>query len=378
MCLYGGDVRRLTLALLLVCSPGAADSQPTAERGRTILQDQNCTKCHSIAGAGGSAVSADALSRPLAREYSPAGLTATLWNHAPKMWDAMAASNTPVPKLSPQDAGDVFAYFASLRYFEPMGDAGRGWKVMRAKKCDGCHASDSGGRARAVSKWQTASDPVALVSAMWNPIPHMREDKAKRGIRWPELTARELSDIVLYARSFPAARNQPIHMELPPLEGGGALIGRWGCQTCHTGANEFGPGMANLSLTEVAAEMWNHGPKMMQDPSTIPPEEMRKLLGAVWARQFVKPAGDPARGRKVAESKKCLTCHEGGAAPEFSKLKGRFSVLDLTSALWAHGPNMRKQMNEKKIDWPRMSAADVSNLIAYIDTGSSAGTRAAR
>lgn len=361
-------MRSFTLALMLVFPLAAAEIQATAERGKSILQEQSCTKCHAITGTA-STVSADALMRPLAREYSPAGLVATLWNHAPKMWGAMAASNTAVPKISEQDAADVFTYFASLRYFEPMGDAGRGLKTFHSKKCDGCHLKDSTGRAVAVSKWQSASDPIALVSAMWNHIPQMREEMAKRGQKWPELTARDLSDVVLYARSFPANRNQTIRLELPPLEGGDGLIEQWGCKTCHVGKNEFGPQMSRLTLTDVAAALWNHGPKMVQNPTQIPAEEMRKLLGAVWARQFVKPAGDAMKGRKVAETKKCVTCHEGGSAPDFAALQGKFTVLRLTSALWAHGPNMLKQMTEKKIDWPRLTVVDVENLVAYIDSG---------
>jgi len=103
---------------------------------------------------------------------------------------------------------------------------------------------------------------------------------------------------------------------------------------------------------------------------------MRQLLGSIWVRQFLKPSGDPAKGRKVAETKKCVTCHDHGPGPSFANFKGSFSVLNLTSALWSHGPNMLAQMQQKKITWPRLSAVDVDNLLAYINSPGATGRSA--
>ena len=363
-----------SLALFLSSSvllplPAATVVRGTADRGRAVLQNQGCVKCHAIAGTG-SSVSATALLKPLAREYTPAGLTATLWNHAPRMWSAMASAGIPAPRLSEQDSADVFAFFASLRYFEPMGDAGRGARTFNSKGCTDCHAK-AGGESKAlpVDRWQTPTDPIALVGAMWNHVPRMNAEMAKKNRKWPELTSRDLSDIVLYARSFPAQRNQQIQMDMPPLEGGDSVVEAAGCNTCHKEALGFGRQMSERTLTDIAAAMWNHAPKMMQNPSPISTEEMRKVLGAIWSKQFVRPVGDSAKGRKVAETKKCVACHESGPGPRFNKLSGSYSVLRLTSALWGHGDSMLSQMKAKGISWPRMTTSDVENLIAYIDSG---------
>src|SRR5688572_27097739 len=91
----------------------AADWTASADRGPSVLREQGCTQCHTVGSAGRTTASA-ALSRPLNREYTPAGLTATLWNHAPRMWSAMAAKGMRTPSLPEQEAADVFAYFASL------------------------------------------------------------------------------------------------------------------------------------------------------------------------------------------------------------------------------------------------------------------------
>src|SRR3954454_2446985 len=118
-------MRILCVSFALTGMLSAAVAHATAERGRELLQRQGCAACHDI-GPGSSTVSTGALRRTLNREYSPAGLTATMWNHAPEMWAAMASAGVPVPRISEEHAGNLFAYFASLRYFEPMGDASRG------------------------------------------------------------------------------------------------------------------------------------------------------------------------------------------------------------------------------------------------------------
>jgi mono/diheme cytochrome c family protein len=127
--------------------------------------------------------------------------------------------------------------------------------------------------------------------------------------------------------------------------------------------------MGDRTLTEVAAAMWNHGRHMVQNPATIPPEEMRKVVGWVWGRQFVHPTGSVGAGRRVSASKKCATCHEGGgSAPAFASLAAPYSVVRMTSALWKHGPGMLEQMKAKNVAWPRLTPGDVENLIAYIDS----------
>ena len=114
---------------------------------------------------------------------------------------------------------------------------------------------------------------------------------------------------------------------------------------------------------------------MLQNPAHIAPEEMRKLLGDVWAQQFLKASGNASKGRRVAEAKKCVNCYDNGPGPSFAKLQHPFTVLKLTSALWAHGPNMLAEMKQKNIAWPRLTTLDVENLLAYIDSPAQA-TRA--
>jgi hypothetical protein len=40
----------------------------------------------------------------------------------------------------------------------------------------------------------------------------------------------------------------------------------------------------------------------------------------------------------------------------------------MISALWHHGPRMIGQMQSKHIPWPQFNAAQMSNLIAYLNS----------
>ncbi len=41
----------------------------------------------------------------------------------------------------------------------------------------------------------------------------------------------------------------------------------------------------NQTLTDIAADMWNHLPKMKQPPPALALEEMREILSYIWAPQ---------------------------------------------------------------------------------------------
>jgi hypothetical protein len=39
----------------------------------------------------------------------------------------------------------------------------------------------------------------------------------------------------------------------------------------------------------------------------------------------------------------------------------------MVAALWSHGPKMLDLMAQKKIAWPRFSAREMADLIAYLN-----------
>src|SRR5277367_1332187 len=98
-------------------------------RGARVFETQGCIACHSINGNGGR--TAPDLGRATGRSYTPATLASTMWNHAPSMWKAIQSEGARPGPLDEQSAGDLFAYFYSVRFFEQPGDAARGKLVFQ-------------------------------------------------------------------------------------------------------------------------------------------------------------------------------------------------------------------------------------------------------
>jgi len=98
----------------------------------------------------------------------------------------------------------------------------------------------------------------------------------------------------------------------------------------------------NQTLTDIAADMWNHLPRMKQPPPALAPEEMREILAYIWTRQYFTGRGDAASGKKVFAGKHCATCHDdpSSGAPNLGKGKGAYSDITMVAALWQHGPHM--------------------------------------
>src|SRR6266542_3695555 len=132
----------VTIAVISAAAQGATFTSADSLRGERVFTDQSCIQCHSINGEGGK--SAPDLGKRIDRNYTPALLASVMWNHAPRMWAAMEARGIQRPVLGEQTAADLFAYFYSSRFFEKLGDAGRGKRAFSAKHCAHCHGiSDS-------------------------------------------------------------------------------------------------------------------------------------------------------------------------------------------------------------------------------------------
>src|SRR5690349_24827160 len=91
--------------MILAVTPSllAMTADADARRGADFFQAQGCVNCHV---KGSSAGKAPDLDRRLDRDYTPAGIAARMWTHAPVMWAAMSKENIPIPKITPDDAAD--------------------------------------------------------------------------------------------------------------------------------------------------------------------------------------------------------------------------------------------------------------------------------
>lgn len=370
------------LSTVLLCAMGAAFSATQlhaaavaadSKRGEALFASLDCIQCHKINGAGGS-IGPD-LSRRLDRGFTPSTLAATMWNHAPAMWSAMArqASAVGAPqagRLDDQAALDLFAYFYSVHFFDKPGDAGRGKQVFSTDHCSSCHGMTEAKTpgATPVSGWSSIGDPIRFVDAMWNHAATMRGEFLKRKIKWPELTSQDLTDLLVWVRNLPVTQGKRDRVEITAGSSGEALFTSKGCAACHTGNNALAPKLKGDTLDDIAAALWNHEPKMAAAAPQLAEPEMQDLLSSLWASEFLEDAGNPSAGERVFTAKHCTNCHgPNGTGPQLS---GRnLNGATMISALWRHGPQMLDQMKAKGVAWPRFEGQDMANLIAYLNKG---------
>jgi mono/diheme cytochrome c family protein len=360
-------------AFLLAAAPLLAQGTAVGAdsiRGAALFTSLACVQCHGMNGAGGSM--APDLGLMADRNFTPASLAATMWNHAPAMWSAMQAANVARPDVDEQAAADLFAFFYSTRFFEKPGDAARGKRIFTDRGCAGCHGLDTQLQpgVPSVSEWGELNRPFALGEAMWNHMPHMIAAMQAKRIAWPMLSGQDLDDLLVYLRNLPATRQLTHEFIVTSGTKGKQLFQEKGCRRCHDSDNSFAGRIRGRTLTDIAAEMWNHGPRMAATnvpPAAFQSGEMRELLSYIWARQFFEDSRDPQRGRHVFVAKHCAGCHETGAAPPLPVAGHIYSAASMIAALWRHGPAMLERMKSRGVAWPRLDAADMSGLIAYLN-----------
>jgi len=366
-------MRKVGLTAVLFAGSALAASivAGDARRGEQLFQSQQCIQCHSFRGKGGA--TAPDLSKRIDRDYTPAVMASLMWNHAPDMWAAMSKQSIARPTLTTQSAADLFAFFISARYFERPGDAARGKAAFAAEHCAGCHGITTSVAAGAppVVKWESLADPIVLAQQMWNHGAKMREAFAEKKLAWGKLTGQELTDILVYLQNLPETKDKAAAFNLPPSEPGEKLFQSKGCVGCHSGATGPETLLKNQTLTDIAVDMWNHRPDMKaKAPLELTAQEMRELVSYLWARQYFTGRGSVEGGKKVFIEKHCATCHNDPAsgAPKLGQGKDAHSDITMVSALWGHGPRMLEVMGQKKIAWPRFTAQQMSDLIAYLNS----------
>jgi mono/diheme cytochrome c family protein len=356
----------------------------SAQRGEAIFTSKGCVNCHAIAGEGGT--EAPDLAERSARLSSPDLLASVMWNHAPSMWARMEASTDGIPTLNSREAADLFSYFYSRLFFSVPGDAGRGQGVFVEKKCAQCHALDASIDAAmigpAVPNWARVRDPILWAERMWNHSEEMYVQMEQAGIDWPRLTTQEMVDLLTFLRNLPATESERAAFEPGEPELGRAVFTS-NCEGCHS----FGESLPNRidllerpqpkTLTDYAAEMWNHAPRMQERAGQegLPKLEdgaMTHLVGYLFSQRYFSEPGDPRTGALVYEAKRCIVCHElergVTGAPDLTGSTERFSPITMTASLWNHGPQMLRSLEERGFSWPVFEDAEMRDLIAYLNS----------
>ena len=374
-------------AMLLTLVPAAALNAATVSadstRGAQVFEAQGCVQCHALNGVGPN-IGPD-LGLVADRGFTPAALAATMWNHAPGMWVETKLRNVARPVMDEQQAADLFAFFYSLRFFEEPGDAGRGKSLFTSKKCAVCHGIDEPNKGsvniKPVAEWSAASDPLELVEIMWNHSTAMHDEMARRNIRVPQLKGQELADLLVYTRRA-SGRPRPTPVFRPAgTDAGQALFESKRCIACHGPMTHFlSTVVRDETLTDIAADMWNHGLDMSLRDTKFAPGEMQQIADYIWFSRTIEGVGEVGRGAQVFAAKKCGVCHDDPAsgAPSLPGLTATgkyFSGATMVSALTRHGPAMLDKMREKHVAWPHFSGEEMSSLMAYLNTRGSRGGR---
>lgn len=90
--------------------------------------------------------------------------------------------------------------------------------------------------------------------------------------------------------------------------------------------------------------------------------------------------GDPARGARLWQSKRCADCHSyagrgGEDAPALDYMRGHMSareIADMSGQIWDHLPAMLPHFREEQIPVPTFTQGEMADLIAFLHSGKGA------
>jgi mono/diheme cytochrome c family protein len=355
----------------------------SAARGEDLFSAKGCVVCHAVDGEGGT--EAPDLGRRAADLYTPDGLAAAMWTHAPRMWEAMREASVDIPALSSPESADLFSFFYSRLYFTPPGDPARGRRAFADKNCIVCHPLDrvagNDSIGPPVSDWAPVRSPIVWAERMWSHAGEMYDRVEESGLRWPRFTEQEMVDVLIYLADLPTARSGEALFEPgDPETGRGVFTSR--CETCH-GFRPVLPGRVDLleratplTMMGYAAAMWNHAPRMeARGDGNLPTLEdgaMNDVVAYLFAERYFTGYGDPATGERVYREKGCIVCHETErartGAPELITSTEVHSPITMTASLWNHGPDMLDALENRGMTWPIFEDSEMSDLIAYLNS----------
>ncbi len=183
-----------------------------------------------------------------------------------------------------------------------------------------------------------------------------------------------------------AARNRlSTYLEGDPHEGF-HLFQKKGCAYCHA-VNGLGGRLApdlgfvdppRSSVNELVSTMWNHAPRMWERMRsekyvypTLDHEETADLFAYLYCSRYVDEPGDRQQGRRLFETKGCMRCHAihgvgGKEGPDLSYVKGAYTPIAWTQAMWNHAPAMETSMEQLHLPWPKFEGTEMNDMLAYI------------
>ncbi|MFQ5705986.1 MAG: hypothetical protein ACE5HO_00965 [bacterium] len=238
-------------------------------KGKMLLSEKGCLKCHSVRGQGGKI--APRLDK-LSVFVSPLFMVQAMWNHGPEMQKNMKRLNIRWPKFKGEEIVDLTNYLRILRmesskdtvYLGP-GNWASGKELFKTKGCLHCHAvgGEGGDIGTDVTQMDLDKSVTEIAGLMWNHSSSMMSIMERENIGWPKFQGNEMRDLIsyLYFVKFTAGSGD--------VNEGVKIFKSKGCIHCHArsqGREPVGPELSELeplhSPIQMAQIMWNHAPGM--------------------------------------------------------------------------------------------------------------------
>lgn len=356
---------------------------PNPEAGSVVFREKGCAACHGANGAG-TELAPGLRQRPSASSLPQ--LVTAMWNHAPRMFDAMQARKLDYPTLSYEETAQLVSYLYVSAYADNGGDAARGERLFKEKRCSKCHDNTSQGVPN-ISSFPDTATPLAWTQTLWNHASAMQTKMRQAGVSWPTFQSSDMRDMFAFVRH---SRNMP--NSEPNVTGdpdhGWLLFQQKGCIRCHAVSSEperVGPQLgASRSLpptfSEFGASLLNHFPAMQTamnaDNAEVPAfqgNDMSDLVVFLYSLHYMEPTGSPQIGRSVFAWRGCSACHGEDASGTSAApgLRGRgqtYTAIRLAADLWRHGARMYSRSRNEGKTWPILRDSDIGDLLSFLNT----------
>lgn len=388
----------VVLASLLFAGPAGAAQTSGASfpvlsgnpaQGRDLFVRKGCLGCHAVRGVGGK-VGPDLSQALVGRGL--VDIAAAMLSHYPKMSAAMQERHVTPPSMTGQELDDVVAYLYFINFYPEPGDASLGEDLFYQKKCAGCHVTPPGGKSVGppLGRFSLAAPPVTIAQQMWNHGAGMAQAMHRLNVTSPKFEGHEMADLLAFLTNPGSGGNTWGAFVGDPATGQ-ALFQSKGCALCHlpdSSGKRIGPDLSTqgawyMTATQIAGEMWNHGPAMwerMRGLSIPVPRlednEMADLIAYLYLLRSAAVAGDSQRGATLFTQKHCADCHRpGGPGPDLSKVAPSDSCVHFAAAMWDHAPKMRRFVAKAGLSWPTLNALDIEDLVAFLSLHHSPSVR---
>jgi len=268
-----------------------------------------------------------------------------------------------------------------------FGDPMRGQQLFVSNGCVACHAvRGAGGRIGPdLGRTLAKGSFFELAAAMWNHSLVMNEKMREFRLMRPQFEGTELADLMafLYFLNYFDEPGDP--------QFGKVLFAEKHCIQCHSlgrVGGRSGPRLDSLPRgrppLKIAQDLWNHGPVMVpairalglnvpefQGSEIVDLFAYLRSQGRREASRDFRSAGDPAKGKRVFETKECSRCHAlFGKAPDIGPDLGRTelrgSVTQLAGRMWNHWPAMSQAMSALGLTPPTFQGDELADLFSYL------------